>query len=382
MDNAKRKIVIVGPVYPYKGGIAHYTSLLYKALNKKYDVKLISFKFQYPTFLYPGQEQKDYANDQFKVENTCFLINTIHPGSWIRTVYQIKKYGPDVIILQWWNPFFAPSYFVISLLSRILTKTKIIFTCHNVLPHDRMPFDKQMTRLTLGVGHHFIVQSGDDENKLLALLPKANYKRAFHPTYNVFKIEDLPKVRAREMLGIGARERVLLFFGFIREYKGLQYLIRAMPQVFQFYEDIKLLIVGDFYDNKQKYVEDVRSLGLTNNVKIYDGYIPDKEVGKFFAASDIVVLPYISATQSGIVQIAYGFERPVIVTNVGGLPDVVADNRTGYVVEPHNSAQLADAIIKYFAKNKERTLTKNIKNDQEKYSWDRMVEVVEALLNW
>ncbi|MHB1393074.1 MAG: glycosyltransferase [Clostridia bacterium] len=374
----KSRIALIGPVYPYKGGIAHYTSLLYRILTKKYDVSMISFSLQYPSFLYPGKEQKDYENEQFKINDAKYIINSINPFSWIYTAIHIIRKSPKLIIFQWWNPFFSPAYTLICLLVKAFSSTKVLYLCHNVLPHEKLPFDKQLAIIALRRGDRFIVQSGEDEDKLIKLIPTANYKRTYLPTYNVFNYGQYNEADARNKLCLN-KHKVLLFFGFVREYKGLIYLIKALPNVVKKYKEIKLLIVGDFYDDKQEYLDEINRLNMGDYINIYDGYIPDKEVEMYFKASDLVVLPYTSATQSGIVQIAYGFEKPVIVTDVGGLPEVVENGKTGFVVCSKDVEKLSKAIVQYFDENRKEVFIKNIQNDQDKYSWDKMVEVIEGL---
>lgn len=375
----KKKIVLIGPVYPYKGGIAHYTGLLYRALKQLGDVTMVSYKFQYPKLLYK-KEQKDYSNDTFKIEDTNYWIHTANPFNWIRTAKKINHRKPDMVIIQWWHPYFAPCYWV---LCRLLKRTKVLFVCHNVFPHERFPMDRFLTKAVLRQGNCYIVQSKTDAQDLQSVIKNPVFRQTVHPTYNAFKLQDLSKEQARSLIAIGQEQKVLLFFGFIREYKGLSYLLQAMPDVIRKVKDARLLVVGDFSgpEEKNRYLDMVQQYKLADAVKVYDGYVSDKEVEKFFAACDLVVLPYISATQSGIAQIAYGFEKPVIVTNVGGLPDVVDDGKTGYVVEAGSPAALADAVIRYFAQNKEEEFTQNVKKQAYRFSWDRMAETIGELLN-
>jgi len=368
--------IVLGPVYPYKGGISHYTCLTARSLEKKGNVQIISFSLQYPNFLYPGKQQKDYDNDSFRYDNIEYCLNTVNPFSWISTAAKIIKTKPDKLIINWWHPFFGPAFFIMTGVVRLFSKSKIVFIAHNVLPHEKFPFDKLIARLTLSRGHHFLVQSKEDEEKLLSLLPDADYKRIVHPTYNAFKFEEITKEEAREWVGLKPDDKVLLFFGFVREYKGLMYLIKAIPAVLEKLPEIKLMVVGDFFTEKKKYVDEVENLGIQNSVLIFDDYVPDKEVGKFFFASDLVVLPYVSATQSGIVQIAYGFEKPVIATSVGGLPEVIDDNRTGFLVPPTDSDSLSASIIKFFEENKAEIFQKEIAKDQKKYSWEIFADTI------
>ena len=375
----KKRIVLIGPVYPYKGGISHYTGLMCRSLRKKYDVVMVSYKFQYPKLLYK-KEQWDYSNDNFKIEDTNYWLHTANPFNWIITARKIQNLNPDMVIVQWWHPYFAPCYFM---LCKCLKNIKILFVCHNVFPHERFPLDRLLAKMVLRKGDSYIVQSKMDAEDLHTIVDRPIYKQTVHPTYNVFKLENISKEEARKRLDIKPEKKILLFFGFVREYKGLKYLIQAMPEVVRRVEGIELLIAGDFAgaEEKQRYLNLILECGIQEHVKIYDGYIPDKEVENFFAACNLVVLPYISATQSGIVQIAFGFEKPVVVTDVGGLPDVVENGKTGYVVETENSARLAEAIVDYFNRDMEKEFTENVRQEAYRFSWDRMVEVIEDLQN-
>lgn len=376
----KEKIVLIGPVYPYKGGISHYTGLMYRALIKKFDVYMLSYKMQYPRLLFK-KEQRDYSNETFKIEETDYGIHTANPFNWIAIAKRIKALKPDLVLIQWWHPYFAPCYW--SLCKLLGRKIKKLFVCHNVFPHERFPMDKFLTKLTLKNGDYFIVQSAQDEEDLKSIQSRAVYQKTVHPTYNTFKIQNLSKEQGRRLLQIKEEEKVLLFFGFIREYKGLKYLLDALPKVAEELPDVKLFIVGDFAGEEEKncYVNQIAERKMQDFVEIHDGYIPDGEVEKFFAAADLVVLPYESATQSGIVQIAYGFEKPVVVTNVGGLPEVVTDGKTGYVVEAKNSSALAEGIVKFFRKERAEVFHAHIVEEAEKYSWDRMTEIVEDFIS-
>ena len=371
------KIVIIGPVYPYKGGISHYTGLMCKAFKQKYDVTMVSFKRQYPRILMK-KEQKDYSNDAFKINDTQFWLDTINPINWSVTASKIKKINPDLIIIQWWHPYFAPCYCA---LLKKLKKWKVLFICHNVFPHERFILDKFLTERTLKKADFFIVQSSQDENDLKSVKNNCKYILTALPTFNVFKMQCMTKSDARNILKLDLTEKIILFFGFIRDYKGLHDLIDAMKIIIEKSEKIKLLIVGDFGNDREDYIKHIKSCNIENNINIYEGYIPDKEVEKFFVSTDAVVLPYKSATQSGIAQIAYGFDKPVIVTKVGGLPEIVENGITGYLVEPECPEQLAQAILEFFENRTVIDFTQNIQKVSYKYAWERMVENVERLYN-
>jgi len=371
------KIVLIGPVYPYKGGISHYTGMMFRNLKKTHDVSMISYKLQYPKLLFK-KEQRDYENDTFKTEGTNYLINTANPFFWHWSAEKINALKPDLVIIQWWHPYFAPCYWSIV---KHLKNTKVLFLCHNVFPHERFPLDKWLTRTALRLGDCFIVHSEQDAEDLRKIASEATFEKTVLPTFNAFKFENMTCNEAREKLGISKDKKVLLFFGLVREYKGLKYLISAMPLLKNKFSDLTLLVVGDFGGNKDEYIKLIEDNNVEDMISIYDGYIPDHEVEKFFAASDLVVLPYISATQSGIVQIAYGFDKPVIATNVGGLPEVVLNEKTGYVIEPKSPGAIAEAVTRFFEENRAEEFAHNVEGEEYKYSWDKMTEVVERLMS-
>ena len=370
------RIVLIGPVYPYKGGIAHYTSLLCRALRRRHDVRMVSYKMQYPRILFK-REQRDYSNRSFQVEGTQYWINTANPFNLMVVAHRIKKLRPDAVIIQWWHPYFAPCYWI---LAKLLKKIPLLITCHNVFPHERFPMDRFLTRLVLKQADGYVVQSHMDEKDLLTIKPHANYVVTPHPTYNAFKIKDMSRQEARKCICIGEDVPMLLFFGFVREYKGLQYLLDALPEVRNRIPDIMLWVVGDFGDDKHFYMDRIEKNDIQKNIRLVEGYVPDREVEQYFAASDLVVLPYVSATQSGIVQIAYGFEKPVVVTDVGGLPDVVRHGETGYVVPSCDAHEIAQAIIRFYSEDKGIDWENNIRRRASEFSWETMTERIEQVL--
>ncbi len=376
----KKKLIIIGPVYPYKGGISHYTGLLFRALKDWYDTQVVSYKMQYPKILL-RREQKDFSNDTFKVEGAEFLIHTANPFNILKVSSNLKKRKPDAVIIEWWHPYFAPCYL---LLMSKLKKIPKIFICHNVFPHERFPMDRMLTKMVLKKGDGFILHSGTEAKDLLSIRPDANYKIQVHPTYSAFNFNNVTKEEAREMLHLAPEEKVLLFFGFVREYKGLKHLLNAVSILKEeglTNLPLKVLVVGDFDGDKETYLKQIADAGIEDAVQIVDGYVPDQEVEKYFAASDLVVLPYESATQSGIVQIAYGFKKPVIVTRVGGLPEVVDHNQTGLIVEPKDPKSLALAIRRFFTENLAEAFQPYIDETEYRFSWDRMRETIDLLVD-
>ena len=375
MDRELKRIAIVGPVYPYKGGIAHYTGLLCKNLREQFETQMISFQVQYPKILF-RKEQKDFENNSFEVQGTRYILHTANPFNWGKCAREILAGKPDLVIFQWWHPYFAPCY---RSLLRKLKGVKTLFICHNVFPHERFPLDRALTKMVLKRGDFFITHSKTDAADLRSIRKDAAICEAVHPTYDAFQFHNLTQKQARQKLGLGEQGQVLLFFGFVREYKGLKHLIAALPEITQRLPGAHLLIVGDFGKDKQEYLDLIAQNKVEQFLSIYDGYIPDQEVEQYFAASDLVVLPYESATQSGIVQIAYGFERPVVATNVGGLPDVVLHEKTGYLVPPKDPQALADAVVRFFEEQKAADFAQNIRKEAARYSWDRMRENICSL---
>ncbi len=373
--NNKKRIVMIGPVYPFKGGISHYTGAMSKNLAKDFEIFTVSYKMQYPKILFKS-EQKDFDNDTLKIHDTKYLINTANPFNWINSARKIKKLKPDYIIMQWWHPYFSPCYTGLSMLTRKIPK---IFVCHNVFPHERFPLDKFLTRTVLKKGKAYITHSAMDAEDLKSIVAAPNYETTVLPVHNSFKMKNLTKSQARLAADVPEDKKILLFFGFVREYKGLRHIINAMPEIVKYDSNIRLMIVGEFRSDKENYLEQIKKLDVGNNIDIVDGYIPDSGIEKYFAASDLIVLPYESATQSGIVQIAYGFEKPVIATDVGGLPEVVSDGKTGYIVEPKNPKALAEAVIRFFDENRSEEFTENVRKEAYRYSWDRMNEAVVRL---
>ena len=358
--NRKTHIAVIGPVYPFKGGISHYTGLLSRSLKERAHVRTISYKMQYPGFLFK-KEQRDYSNDSFKVPEAEFLINTANPFNIIRTALSINKGRPELVIIQWWHPYFAPCYRILC----AFLKSPVLFVCHNVFPHERFPLDRFLTRLVLSKGDYFILHSGKETAELRSILPDAKYMVNMHPTYGFFKM--------REMRERSGKEKRLLFFGLVRPYKGLKVLLKALQKL----PDIYLTVAGDFGGTEGDYEELLNDSSLKGRVDIHNGYVPDKDVQGYFENCDAVVLPYIDATQSGIAQVAFGFGKPVIATDAGGLPEVVTDSLTGVMVKAGDPEALREGILKFYGLKESGTDFKgNIEKDSERFTWEHLVNTI------
>ena len=369
------KIVLIGPSYPFRGGISHYTTLLYRELKRPHHVKFFAFKRQYPRFLFPGKTDKDISKAPIKEEDIENILDSLNPLSWWKVCRKIKLLSPEIVIFPWWVSFWAPQFWAITSFVKKFTKAKVLFICHNVIEHESNILTKIITRFVLKNGDYFIVHSKQDLNNLARLLPDSNIKQTPHPTYEVFNFKSFDKKEAKKTLGL--RGGVLLFFGFIRPYKGLEYAIRALPLIFK-EMSVTLLIVGEFWKDKKRYLKLIEELKLKDKIKIIDRYVSNEEIPLYFSACDIVLLPYISATGSGIVQIAFAFNKPVVASRVGCLPEVVNDRKTGYLVNPKDHQAIAEAVIDYYEGNKSPEFVRNIEEEKEKFSWNNLIKVIES----
>jgi glycosyltransferase involved in cell wall biosynthesis len=368
-------IVIVGTAYPLRGGIAHFNALLYKHLSKQHHVEIVTFSRQYPSILFPGKTQDEKGGSEGAVPSEQ-LIDSINPITWFTAANAIARKKPDLLIFKYWMPFFGPCFGTIARLVRRKTGAKVLFICDNIIPHEKRPGDMALTRYAFNAVDAFIVQSASVEKDLNGFLPGARYELVAHPVYEIFGAS-MPTLEARAKLGL-TDERVILFFGYVRRYKGLHILLDAMPSILQSMK-VKLLVVGEFYDDEQKYRQQIDTENLRNDVVVHSDYVPNDEVSLYFSAADVVVLPYISATQSGIVQIAYQFDKPVIATDVGGLAEVVLNNRTGFIVKPEAPQEVADAVIRFYKEKRGEEFVRNVREEKKKYSWDNLVQAIERL---
>lgn len=371
-------IIIVGPTFPFKGGIAHYTTLLCEHLRKKHQVKFFAFKRSYPGLLYPGNPEYDKSRMKLSVDDAVSMVDWANPISWVRTAHAITELSPDIVIFPWWMWGWAIPFWTIARLSRNRGRTKVLYICHNVVEHESNIWKHYLSKLALMVGDIYFVHSRNDYERLRKLFPRAVIKLNFHPTYEFFRHEQVTRDEARCRLGIDRKfKKVLLFFGIVRPYKGLRYLIEAMPEVLKELPDLCLVIAGEFWQEKNQIAKLIDRLGICGNVLVRDEYIPNEDVSTIFSACDLVVLPYVAATGSGVTQIAFGFNKPVVATATGDLPSVVADGRRGFVVPPMSSSQLAKAIIRCFREEVLKDFVRNISSDRFLFSWEHLTSSIE-----
>jgi glycosyltransferase involved in cell wall biosynthesis len=371
------RICVVGPTYPFKGGISHFTTMLVEQLRLQHDVDFFSFKRQYPRWLFPGNAEPDPSNHVLHCH--CeYLLDPMNPWTWLQTFRRLRRNHPDLLLLQWWTPFWTPTLAALAALVKRYTDVPILFLCHHIAPPDGGPLDLILARAVLGRGDHFIVLSESDYAQLRHALPAARIRLGLLPTYEVFNVARLDRLESRAQLGYSDEDRLLLFFGFVRRYKGLGTLLRAMASLPEELK-IKLLVVGEFWEPIQSYKAAVDQLGLAGRVQMINRYVPNEHMGLYFSAADVVVLPYLEATQSAIVQLAFGFELPVITTSVGGLPEAVRDGEFGLLVPPHDEQALAAAIVRYFEKGLKPALQAKIRAERDIFAWSRLVTLIEEI---
>jgi len=371
------KIALVGLTHPFRGGISHYTTLLCRELMRRHEVRLFALSRQYPRLLFPGTTQRDESAVPLQVPNEPCL-DSIQPLSWWRTARRIREFGPRLVLFSWWHPFFAPAFGTVARLSGRRGGPPSCFVCHNVMPHESTALDRLLLRYAYGAAAGFITHSHEDAERLRSLRPEVPVLDNPHPTYASFADEDSPSTdEAKAGLGLSGR-RVLLFFGYVRRYKGLDVLLEAMRELAP-EAGYHLLVVGEFYEERSKYAAALDELRKRGQLTLVDRYVPNEEIPRYFAAADLVLVPYLTATQSGIVQLAYGFGKPVVATTAGGLPDVVSDGETGFLVPPADPAALAVAVRRFFDEDEADRFRRRIAAESDRFSWDRMVETIERI---
>lgn len=372
-----QKILIIGPAHPLRGGgITTFNHRLAKEFTRQgFDCSIVSFSLQYPSFLFPGKSQfsTEPAPEGITIHT---LINSINPINWMKVGRQLKNWKPDLVIVRFWLPFMGPSVGTILRQVRKNSHTKIVCIADNIIPHEQRPGDVPFTRYFLKACDGFVTMSEKVLNDLRSFEKQKPARLVPHPLYDNFG-EKISKEQARKNLGIPVDTKLLVFFGFIRKYKGLDLLLQAMadPRIKE--QNIKLLIAGEFYEEEQVYCQLIETNGLQNQVILHNHFIADADVQNYICAGDCIVQPYRNATQSGVTPLSYHFEKPMIVTNVGGLPALVPHLKAGLVTEP-NPESLASAIIQFYQLGEDYFMP-HIFEEKKKLSWEGLTSAILSL---
>jgi glycosyltransferase involved in cell wall biosynthesis len=375
-------VVIIGPAYPLRGGLATFDQRLCRAfMEEGHHCSIYSFSLQYPGFLFPGSTQ--YSTDPPPMGLEIYpAINSVNPLNWISVGERLKKTAPDLIVVRYWLPFMGPALGTILTRVRKNKKTKIIAITDNVLPHEKRPGDRVFTKYFLGSCDAFVTMSDAVLQDLREFEKQKPAKRVIHPLYDNFG-EIISKEAARNVLrdrmniNCSADDKIILFFGFIRKYKGLDILLQAMAELKHKYSGIRLLVAGEFYEDKTNYQALITSLKIEDQLILKTDFIPDSEVQYYVCAADAVIQPYRNATQSGVTPLAYHFEKPMIVSNVGSFAEHVLHEQTGLVCEPDPVA-LSEAILRFYELGEEFFIP-HLRTEKKKYSWKTLVNTVLGL---
>ena len=370
------QIALISVAPPYRGGISKQTSILVENLSKNHSVDVINYSRQYPDFLFPGKTQ--YLDDKSENDNSSRMIDSINPLTWFSTGNKLAKKNYDLVIFRFWNPFFAPALGVISgIIKKKSSYTKLMSLCDNILPHEKTPFAYFLTTYLFDKLDGHIVQSSQTENELQEVVENPVYEKRFHPIYTNFP-KKIDKITARKKLGLSAKN-IILYFGIIRDYKGFDILLNAIVELKDSGLDFHLLAGGECYGSDEKYTQLISNLGISDYITWHNKYIPDSEVSNYFSAADVVALPYRTASQSGVTQIAYSYDLPVIVTKVGGLPEIVDEGQSGITIEPENPTELANILEKNLEAGTFLEMATYIKKFKQKFSWEYFVNGIELV---
>jgi glycosyltransferase involved in cell wall biosynthesis len=369
------RIAFLSTFYPFRGGIAQFNASLYREFGKNHEIKAFTFTRQYPDFLFPGKTQMVTNDEKADAIPSVQKLDSINPFTYLSTARAIKQYAPDLLIMKYWMSFFGPSLGTVAKL--MPEKTKVITVLDNVIPHEKRFFDVPFTRYFLNQNDGFVAMSETVKDDLLTFLPNAKLIKREHPLYNHFGSKPL-KSEARKQLAIHPDKKTLLFFGFIRDYKGLDILIDAFETLDNSYQ---LVIAGEPYGSFDKYSQQISRLTHKENVHVFNDYISDEQVPLFFSAADICVLPYKSATQSGITSIAYHFNVPLIATDVGGLKESIHHMKTGIIVDKPTPELTSAAINLYFNEQLQTKFNAEIERLKKELSWESFANAIIDLYN-
>jgi glycosyltransferase involved in cell wall biosynthesis len=371
-----QRVIIIGPAHPLRGGLATFNHRLAKEfMDEGNECSLVSFSLQYPSLLFPGTSQ--YSDEPAPEDLVIHsLINSINPFNWLNAGRKIRQWKPDIIVVRYWIPFMGPALGTVLRKVKKNKHTKVICIADNIIPHEKRAGDILFTKYFLKACDAFITMSQKVLEDLRQFEKEKPAQLVHHPLYDNFG-ERLEKNEARQHLGLNSDEKIILFFGFIRKYKGLDLLLQAMADERIKKENIKLLIAGEFYEDEKPFLELIKNGQLENNVILKTNFIPDSEVKYYLCSGDCIVQPYRNATQSGVTPLAYHFERPMIVTNVGGLPSLVPHQKSGLVCKP-NPKSIADAILQFYQLG-ENYFIPHLREEKKKYSWKNLVSAIMEL---
>ena len=376
MSRTRMKIAIVGPAYPYRGGIAAFSERLARQFQTEgHQVDLYTFTLQYPSFLFPGKTQYSDAPAP-KDLNIKRCISSVNPFSWRKVGREIGGGNYDLVVFAYWMSFFAPCYCA---LARRLKQSRKVALVHNMMPHEPSLLDKLLTPRFVKSMDGFVTLSKSVLDEVARFDKNQKPKQwSPHPIYDHFGAIE-PRETALEHLGLDLQYRYLLFFGLVRAYKGLDWLIEAFADERLRKYPLRLLVAGEFYDDKEPYLKSIQSFGLGKEVIVRDVYVPDGEVKDYFNAADMVVQPYKSASQSGVTQIAYHFEKPMLVTRSGGLEEIVPDGKVGYAVNP-DAGSIANALVDFYEKDRYGEFRINLLKEKEKFTWSKFSTAILSLV--
>ena len=376
-----KKIIIIGPTSPYRGGNSLFISHLYDILKDKFQVKIYNYKLLYPSLFFPGTTQYDKSEKIIKKTPSIRAINSISPLNWISVALQLKKENADLLVFDWWHPFFSLCHFTISFLIRKQYRKKIIFITENVVSHESNLVDRLLTKIGLKNASSFLVLSDKVAKELKSIVKDKKIYKSELPIYDCYKNQEAIDTESlKSEFSYSQENKVLLFFGYIRKYKGLDVLLEAMADLVKLDNSFRLVVVGEFYDEENNYLEIIKKLDIKNYVQIINRFVPNEEVEKYFMLADCVVLPYKDATQSGVLNIAYGFQKPAIVTNVGGLAEFVNHEKTGLIVKTSSKEELVKGINRFYELRKKVNFTDNIKNRVSENSFTKLPRLFEKII--
>jgi len=377
MSNTKKKVAIIGPAFPLRGGLASFNERLALAYQEQgHQVKIYTFSLQYPSIFFPGKTQmsEDAAPDKLNIE-VC--INSVNPFNWIKVGKRIAKQNYDLIITRFWIPFMGPSLGTILRQVKDRKHTKVVGLIDNIIPHEARVGDRSFAQYFVNTVDAFIVMSKAVGEQMTTFVKEQRIAYTPHPIYDIYG-QSVDMYSAKAHLSLPQADNYLLFFGFIRAYKGLDLLLEAMAQPAVKALNLKLLIAGEFYDDQEKYEDQIKSLQIEKNVIMHTSYISNEQVRYYFSAADLIVQPYRTATQSGISQIAYHFEKPMLVTRVGGLPEIVDHNRNGYVV-PLDPKIIAMSIVDFYNMNRADDFRRAVIKKKKEFSWSNFMNAIDNL---